>query len=484
MNTNSDKININIPKILYFSLIGLVVSIAWYFFTDFRQDYDLWMHLFFGEHILATASIPVVDSWSFTANGSPIVNHEWLSQIIFSVFYQNFSDLGLIFLKFSLYFGICFCTWKLIAQKVDNLFARIIAIFLVILALRSGISFRMQMFSYFFLALITFLECSCCKGSEKGGGLLASYKVKAFFYPILFLLWANLHGAFVLGLGVLGVLFLDKLYRKEVGFTIAAIIVGGSFLATLLNPYGANLWVYIFHELTLSKSGSYITEWQSFSFQPRERAFLIMFLSGSLLGAISFGKQKLVHIFLFIIAAYLGFSAVRHSPLIVILGLPMFVVALQSVFQDQERVDNLPSKIFAGIFCLISLAIIFRPVDFKMSYHDELPVAAVSYIEDHDIRGNMIVPLHWGGYSLFNLAPEVKVSIDGRWATLYSEEVMDASYAFDYIGDNGRWSKIADELQADLLLVESINTIIPEITANQSWQLIYNDKIAHIFKRL
>src|SRR5688572_25061348 len=44
---------------------------------------DLWFHLAAGRLILETRAVPRVDSWSFTAEGQPWHNHEWLSDVIF-----------------------------------------------------------------------------------------------------------------------------------------------------------------------------------------------------------------------------------------------------------------------------------------------------------------------------------------------------------------------------------------------------------------
>lgn len=453
----------NIPRILYFSLFGFVLSIAWHFVTDFSQDFDLWMHLFFGKEIFMSGSIPKVDHWSFTAEGLPIFNHEWLAQVIFYLFYNFLGDAGLIFLRFILFFGICFCLWKVIILRVDNLFARIIAMLLVILVLRSGIAFRIQLFSYFFLSLIIFLEIS-----QSG-----FKKWKLFFYPLLFLIWANLHGAFVLGLLVLGLF----------SFTLAI----PAFLVTFINPYGFDLWFYIFHELSLSKSSLYITEWQPFSFQAREMAFFLMFIITALLLIVGIKKQKLSFILLFLIAAYLGFSAVRHTPLMAILGLPAFITGLQSVFLAEVRKDNFLSKTLAAYLVCLSCSILyFNSVSFKINTKSEaLPEKAVEFLEQHHATGNLMLPLHWGGYALFRLAPQIKVSIDGRWATLYPEKVMEASHVFDYAGDRGVWKKIADNFDADILLLERGNTIIAEILEEKgAWHLVYRDEISCIFKLL
>jgi len=64
---------------------------------------------------------------------------------------------------------------------------------------------------------------------------------------------------------------------------------------------------------------------------------------------------------------------------------------------------------------------------------EDYPVGAVRYAAAQELRGNLALPLDWGGYALWHLAPGVKVSMDGRFATVYPPSVVATN--FDYFSD-------------------------------------------------
>src|SRR5262249_19935446 len=76
------------------------------------------------------------------------------------------------------------------------------------------------------------------------------------YVPLLFLAWANLHGGWVVGLGVLGVWsaasMLSPTTRRQPPLTLLAIVALAA-LATLLNPYGTGLWRFILQAFPLRR---------------------------------------------------------------------------------------------------------------------------------------------------------------------------------------------------------------------------------------
>ena len=74
-------------------------------------------------------------------------------------------------------------------------------------------------------------------------------------------LWANLHGGFLLGLLIVGIFFGAALLRRDwVSFKIYGFVGVGCFIATFINPLG---W-HIYEGLTTTLghfAQAYITEW-------------------------------------------------------------------------------------------------------------------------------------------------------------------------------------------------------------------------------
>ena len=64
-------------------------------------------------------------------------------------------------------------------------------------------------------------------------------------------------------------------------------------------------------------------------------------------------------------------------------------------------------------------------------YYFAFPARAVAFFRHSGVRGNMAVPFDWGEYVIWHLGPDVKVSIDGRRETIYSDEAYRQSRDFE-----------------------------------------------------
>ena len=61
-------------------------------------DGDLPFHLTLGHRILDQGSVPKVDAFSHTMTGQPVIEHEWLSGVIFAAIESAFGLQGVILL--------------------------------------------------------------------------------------------------------------------------------------------------------------------------------------------------------------------------------------------------------------------------------------------------------------------------------------------------------------------------------------------------
>lgn len=68
---------------LQFAVCFFVYAFSAIAFSSLDADTDLWGHIQFGKEILEKGFIPKFDSYSYTANGVPWINHEWLTEVIF-----------------------------------------------------------------------------------------------------------------------------------------------------------------------------------------------------------------------------------------------------------------------------------------------------------------------------------------------------------------------------------------------------------------
>ncbi len=105
------------------------------------------------------------------------------------------------------------------------------------------------------------------------------------------------------------------------------------------------------------------------------------------------------------------------------------------------------------------------------------PVAAVRALRQAGLHGNLAVPLDWGEYVLWFLAPQMKVSFDGRFATVFPEQVVDDNFNF-FLGAPG-WQRLLEQYPTDAALVP---TGWPCPIRNlPNWQLVYHDRLAEVY---
>jgi hypothetical protein len=448
-------------------------------------DYDLWLHIFMGKQSLLSGEIQRVDIYSFTNYGSAVINHEWLSQIIWAKMFDFGGEKGIIAFRWLLSLLIIFFATKLVFLKIHDQLSRIIVLISFAIVVSRGISFRMHMFSYLFLLMVLYLVYFHLPQRKYLTIVLLCF---------LFTLWANLHGAFVLGLFIYLIYYLENnMNNKGTPWTRRDVIIVLPLLATLINPYGIKLWSYIIGELLNPISNKYITEWQRFDFSFREIPFFIVFSATWVAFFISGREKKISETILLVIASVMGISAVRHTPLFVILALPAVALHLEGVLikitNTSREIKTISSVGVISVSILLSFfSLFFFYLGIKDGWHlqtnkDPLPVRMVSYLRDNKVVGNLWIPLHWGGYVLYSLYPSIKVSIDGRWAMTYTHQVMQDNMDFSYNGTSGKWKQILNKYPTDYVLAEPSNRALPEMIQDADWKLIAKDHDSLLFRK-
>jgi len=106
---------------------------------------------------------------------------------------------------------------------------------------------------------------------------------------------------------------------------------------------------------------------------------------------------------------------------------------------------------------------------------DPLPIQTVAFLKKNHVKGNLWVPLHFGGYVLFHLYPDIKVSIDGRWAMVYPRQIMEDNMIFAFKGMEGKWKQLLEKYGANLALVETGNPAMKEMDKDLDWVWIFSD---------
>ncbi len=466
------------PKPLLWSLGLLSAAILFKLFNQLNADYDLWWHIFIGKDIILKGALERYDIYSFTAAGQPYINHEWLSEIIMAGAYLLFGDAGLLLWRWSTVILIILLSFNLIRLLARHNLSRIITGLCAGVVLGPGISFRVQIFSFFFLLVL--LNLIYMKRARDG--FPSVYGVS-----LLFVFWANLHGAVVLGLLVWFVYVLEHIYLINRNNRLKVLLLSILFptAATLINPYGPGLWKFVYHELSNPLSAKYITEWQRFAFAPREIPFfgvMVVTWASYFFSGREKGRSETV---MLCIASVMGIMSVRNTPLFVILALPSMAFHFDGLLQRLlnkagrgQRLSPIPIRICALLFVGLSVFFFIRglPDRWEVSAGmDPIPVQTAAFLKENGFKGNLWVPLHFGGYALFHLYPDISVSIDGRWAMVYNRNIMKDSMDFSFHGTGAKWKKILEKYEADFAMVEPGNPALEEMSRDLNWVWVFHE---------
>ena len=117
---------------------------------------------------------------------------------------------------------------------------------------------------------------------------------------------------------------------------------------------------------------------------------------------------------------------------------------------------------------------------FRIVYEGaDYPAGAVRFMKTEQLSGNLAVPLDWGGYVLWHTAPDIKVSLDGRFATVYPASVVETNFAFFRADGDPGAARLLDEYPTTLVLAPSGAATPVHHRAN--WRVLYRDEVAELY---
>jgi hypothetical protein len=466
----------------------LPFAAAVYFFSFVSADPDLWGHIKFGWETWENRAVSPVDPYSFTAYGQDWINHEWFAEVLFYLTYRFLGDGGLLFGK--LIIGLWMvallgkiCTFR---HNVPLVTAGVLTLGIIVIS--PAFMVRPQVFSLLFFTLFVFLIYLYL---EKG-------KDRLFLLPILMVLWVNLHGGFLIGwlilLVVAGWTTIPCFSPSSDGGHKATrfwLWVALASLATFVNPYGYRLHLFLFNTLSLPRQ---ISEWAPINLFDlsflRFKVLALLFVVTVLLR-----RPKWKESWQVVIGAATLVAAVlhrRHTPFFAIVACPYLCFGLSALVErigfGHRKLQLTPlSGNLLAIFVVFLAAyqlyggfrtytaarcrIIVDPKDY--------PVGATQFISLNDIRGNLLLPFDWGEYAIWHLYPACRVSIDGRFRTVYPESVIQDHFLAD--DDRQGWMQLLEKYPADILLVEQIPFFQDMIHEKSPWVYVYSDPTSILF---
>ena len=252
------------PALLGAVLVGAVATIARTFFVD----PDVWWHIKQGEVILATHHVPTKDIYSLTLAGRPWTAYEWFGDVLLATAYRLGGMRGLEALLLVLGSAILVALYTLAAVRSGNSKAAFVATATLFVLAAVSFNLRPQMLGYLFL-ILTLIVLERFRQGKRGA---------VWALPILMLVWVNVHGSWIIGLGVIGIYLASGLVEFHLGdiearrwnpsdrLRLATVFILCA-CATLITPYGTGLAKYPFEvAFSLPLGVANVVEWQPMPF--------------------------------------------------------------------------------------------------------------------------------------------------------------------------------------------------------------------------
>jgi hypothetical protein len=272
-----------------------------------------------------------------------------------------------------------------------------------------------------------------------------------YLVPACFAVWANFHGAWIVGLATLAVwLAGDAWQRRTLGHTGLLAGIGiASALATLINPYGIGLWRFVIE--TVRPARPDITDWNPFLQLPPAVLVVEALLPVAALVAIWAAANRdrwrisLRDAGVVLLLAVATFRVGRvdaffQAALAFTFATPL--VALFSKVEANARRSLLRPSLAVGVFAgALTLYVGWAAIANLRVVHVEgywIPDRAAAMALRQTRPGARVLTwFNWGEYALWQLSPAgIRVSMDGRRETVYSERVTSDHLRF-YSGDLG-----------------------------------------------
>ena len=371
---------------------------------------------------------------------------------------------------------------------------------------------RPQLFSYFFFLLLLLAIHAADNGRVRALWLI----------PPIIAVWANFHGAFVAGLGLLAVWSAARI--AAIGYEAAkgqagrrhlqptklppspsrfswikpclaiALPALAALLAATLNPYGPRLLAFLWQTATVPRPD--IMEWQPVDVTKTEGVAYLRFWRRR------FGRWRprpggprrpcWPHLPAppFCRSRRCGTCPWRPWRLPcwpVLISLPHGSDGLAHPRRSKPspagtQVGWAASLLPASAAIVLSGATLHCSTRIAIDpQHAAFPARAVAMIRSSGVRGNMAVYFDWGEYVLWHLGPQIKVSYDGRRETVYSEAVrqLNSNWAWGV----GEWDALLDRHPTDLALLDKRLPGCNLMRLKPGWKLVYEDSLAAVFVR-
>jgi len=439
------------------------------------DDPDTMLHVVIGRWVIAHRAVPHADLLTHSVPGTPWVAHEWLGGVVSTLFFDALGWHGLVAMA-SLGLGLA------IAVLVRALLRWYTPAQSILIACAAWIEMTPHWLARpHILALpllVLWLAWLVAARQENRAPPLAA--------ALLMVLWVNLHGTFLVGIGFTGLFAVEAvlLTRGEAARLKAAkdwaVFTAASLVATLVTPNFIEAYLLPLRLLDMKFALSQLLEWKSIDFQHVStfEIWLVLALGVVLLRGIRLPASRVL---LMLLLLAMSLQHARNGDLIAFIapllagpwaGAQLAPLAPRGDWLERmARPADLRGWAFAaGLVIAGEAAALAFPVAPTDRY---APAAAVRAVIAAGVEGPVLNDYNFGDYLMFQ---GIKTFVDGR-ADMFGDPFIKRYYEAVH--------GTSDELPALLAEYKIAWTLFPAdsraaalMDRMPGWHRLYADKIA------
>lgn len=461
-------------------------------------DPDFWWHLKSGAVMVQNGGLLQSDPFTFSGDGvvsnreAIILKGYWLWQITAYGLYSLLGFSGISLLNLVTVFAMAVVViQQMRRQQIGTALAVLLMTLGFTLVRAVYLLERPQVVSFIFAAILLGFIAHVREGGKLGWPL-----------PLVMVVWANLHGGFVVGNLIL-VCFAGGAvieYRKDLPRLRHLLLwTGAAMVASLLNPNGALVFAELFqfqNSLLMTGVSEFQSTWVKFNLGLK--IVLILWFLILLYGFALWFARRLywpefcVALFL----AYFSVAYMRNVGFFTVAMLPSIGFYLQQgARRRQWQLPTLLSLLVIGLCASFLLWNAFKlgeerykvgPV--KLIY----PEKAIGFLQESGLQGRMFNDYAYGGYMLWKLAPQIKIFIDGRGLEpgVFEDWLKIAEVSTARVGGRREYEALLDHYKIDYVIQPiydgdgNIQPLMKVLLDKPEWTPIFLDTTVYILARL
>lgn len=433
------------------------------------QDADFFWHVTAGGLMFETGRVPATDPFSFTWQGMPWTPHEWLSEIMIYLLIPTTGAAGAM-VVFGLLAGAIPLVHALNLGRMGIRTPAIAAALAVgIVVMFPYITVRPQVISWLLMAVLVWLLMS----------LRPDRRGRLVLIPILFALWANLHGLYVVGFGFIGLYALFTLAGRTAMSPQRSWLAGAcvaAVLASMLTPAGPAGLLYPLRYVDAGDWGlANIQEWQSPNFHEAAHWPLLVMVVALVANGGRAAPGWLAALSWVTLA--MALVSLRNAPIAAVVAMPVLAMGISARLASARihapgiaRRRRILETAVAALIIAASLYILVpRDLDVASSeaIAERYPVAALDLLAREDPDARVLADYGWGGFVIHRLhSTGGTVFVDGR-NDMYGDTILE-EYSIVRAAQEG-WEEIVDRYEVDVILFPPEAPIVRGFAQDAGW---------------